>query len=44
MDPSKLQLVEARTYQALEMARVANIPRGLESRKGTTVNLTLPTW
>ena len=26
MDPSKLQLVEARTYQALEMARVANIP------------------
>jgi hypothetical protein len=26
MDPSKLQLTEARTYQALEMARVANIP------------------
>ena len=26
MDPSKLQLTEARTYQALEMARLANIP------------------
>jgi phage portal protein BeeE len=26
MDPSKLQLTEARTYQALEMARIANIP------------------
>ena len=26
MDPSKLQLTEARTYQSLEMARVANIP------------------
>ncbi len=26
MDPNKLQLTEARTYQALEMARVANIP------------------
>ena len=25
-DPSKLQLVEARTYQALELARLANIP------------------
>jgi hypothetical protein len=26
LDPSKLQLTEARTYQALELARVANIP------------------
>lgn len=26
MDPSRLQLVEARTYQAVELARVANIP------------------
>ena len=26
LDPNKLQLTEARTYQALEMARVANIP------------------
>lgn len=25
-DPSKLQLVEARQYQALELARLANIP------------------
>lgn len=26
MDPSKLQLVEARQYQAVELARIANIP------------------
>jgi phage portal protein BeeE len=26
MDPNKMQLTEARTFQALEMARVANIP------------------
>jgi len=26
MDPSKLQLVEARTYQSLELARLANVP------------------
>lgn len=26
MDPSKLQLTEARTYQALEMSRLSNIP------------------
>jgi len=26
LDPNKMQLTEARTYQALELARVANIP------------------
>ena len=31
MDPSKLQLVEARRYQALELARLANVPSFLVS-------------
>ena len=44
LDPSKLQLVEARQYQALELARLANIPPslvGAPSGTGMTYNNTL---
>lgn len=36
MDPSKLQLVEARQYQSLELARLANVPAYMVSAPQST--------